>query len=216
MKRLILIFMILGVFLTTDAQTPVRDAWLSMPDNIIGYLNKNLRQEHLDYINMKVKSEVKNQFLGQGVMDSLSTHYLSIHLNDVTDLQLAVFETQDSVAPVYCMIKTVKMPYADSDISFYNADWSRIPHHFGLPFTSERDSLFNTFTVRPDTMNVERYEELKAMMDPIGLKISCLKDGNTLLFEISAPYMNKDEEQQIRAIIKQRKYKWDGKIFNES
>ena len=63
MKRLILIFMILGVFLTTDAQTPVRDAWLSMPDNIIGYLNKNLRQEHIDYINMKVNLEGEKMIL---------------------------------------------------------------------------------------------------------------------------------------------------------
>lgn len=216
MKRLCLIVMIIGWFTAADAQTPVRNAWLSMPDTIIAYLNKNLRQEHLDYMDMKVTSQVKNLFLGQGVMDSLSTHDLSIRLNDITDLKLKVLETNDSVAPVYCMIKTVNAPYVDSEITFYHADWTHIPHYFGLPFTSDRDSLLNIFTERPDTMSIDRYEELKSMMDPIGLKISGLKDGKTLLFEISTPFMNKEEQQQIRAIIKQRNYKWNGEIFNES
>jgi hypothetical protein len=55
--------MIIGWFTTADAQTPVRNAWLSMPDTIIAYLNKNLRQEHMDYMDMKVTSQVKNLFL---------------------------------------------------------------------------------------------------------------------------------------------------------
>ncbi len=216
MKRFTLFFILLGVLTITDAQTPVRDAWLSMPDSIIGYLNKNLRQEHLDYMDMKVSSEVKNLFLGQGLMDTLSTDYLSLRLNAVTELQLKVFETNDSVSPLICLIKTVKAPYADSDLSFYHADWSPIPHHFNLPFTSDRDRLLNTFTMRPDTMTVERYEEIKGMMDPIGLKIKVLDNEESFLFELSTPFMNKDEEQQIRAIIKQRKYKWNKETFNES
>ena len=215
MKRLSLIIILTGVLTTVIAQTPVREAWMSMPDNIIGYLNKNLRQEHLDFMDMKVKSEVKNLFLSQGVMDSLSTHYLSVQLNDITRLQLQVFETTDSVAPVYCLIKTVNTPYVESDITFYHSDWSPIPHHFGLPVNSHRDSLLTTFTNRPDTMSVERFEEVKDMMDPIGFKISVLDDGETLLFEISCPFMVKEEERSIRAIIKQRKYKWNKEVFNE-
>ena len=207
--------LLMGVFFTAVAQTPVRDAWLSMPDNIIGYLNKNLRQEHLDFVDMKVKSEVRNLFLSQGVMDSLSTHYLSVQLNGITRLQLQVLERRDSLPPVYCLIKTVSAPYSESDITFYDADWSPISHHLGLPVSSHRDSLLHIFTMRPDTMSVERYEEIKDMIDPVGLKISILNDGETLCFEISSPYMIKEEELMIRAIIKQRKYKWDKEVFNE-
>ena len=35
---------------TANAQTMVRAAWLGMPDEVIGYLNKDLRKEHLDYV----------------------------------------------------------------------------------------------------------------------------------------------------------------------
>ena len=52
-------------------------------------------------------------------------------------------------------------------------------------------------------------------MDPVGLKIRWSEDKKLLLFDISYPFVNKDDDALIRTVIKQRKYKWDGKMFNE-
>ena len=200
---------------TANAQTTVRDAWLGMPDEVIGYLNKDLRKEHLDYVDMKVRSEVKNLLQGQGAMDTLTNDYLSVHLNAVTNLELKVLQTTDSISPVYCMIKTVAVPFEDSELQFFNADWSSLKESLGLPISSDRDKLLQLFTAKPDTMSQERFEEIQSMMDPVGLKIRWSEDKKLLLFDISYPFVNKDDDALIRTIIKQRKYKWDGKMFNE-
>ncbi len=200
---------------TANAQTTVRDAWLGMPDEVIGYLNKDLRKEHLDYVDMKVRSEVKNLLQGQGVMDTLTNDYLSVHLNAVTNLELKVLQTTDSISPVYCMIRTVAVPFEDSELRFFNSDWSSLKESLGLPISSDRDKLLQLFTAKPDTMSQERFEEIQSMMDPVGLKIRWSEDKKLLLFDISYPFVNKDDDALIRTIIKQRKYKWDGKMFNE-
>ena len=164
---------------------------------------------------MKVRSEVKNLLQGQGVMDTLTNDYLSVHLNAVTNLELKVLQTADSISPVYCMIKTVAVPFEDSELRFFNADWSPFAESLGLPISSDREQLLQLFTSKPDTMSQERFEEIQSMMDPVGLKIRWSEDKKLLLFDISYPFVNKDDDALIRTIIKQRKYKWDGKMFNE-
>ena len=53
----------------------MRDLWLSMPDSLCTCLDRNLRTELLDFVDMGVKAEVKNRMNGQSTMDTLTADY---------------------------------------------------------------------------------------------------------------------------------------------
>ena len=89
MKKFYLILLIVVACLQLQAKS-MREMWLTMPDSIVPYLNKNLRLELVDYMGMKVKSEVKNLLRGITVMDTLTANYASLTINETLKMQLSL------------------------------------------------------------------------------------------------------------------------------
>jgi hypothetical protein len=198
--------LLMSIFLLPLNAKPMRDLWQSMPDSMIPYLTKNQRIELVDFMDMKVKADVKNQFGEETVMDTLTSNYTSVRLNasSVMQLRLMPVPGQDSII---CMVRTVLGPVAESEVLFYDQEWNKIGEQSLSAYQAQ-------LIQKPDTMSQQRFEELKVMLHPALIKATLSIDDNSLTLDMDAPILFKDEKVQIKSIIMQMKLNWEGKSFN--
>ena len=185
----------------------MRDLWLTMPDSLCTCLDRNLRTELLDFVDMGVKAEVKND-------------YTRVRLSESSAIQLKLLPAQaDSVV---CMVRTFSAPASESFVSFFGTSWQPIASDFGLSGVgvmqgtdADASALLDAFTERPDTMSENRFQELKKLIDPVMVSASLSPVTPEITFSLSIPVATAEEKQQLSAILMQRKYKWEGGKFNK-
>ena len=192
----------------------MRDVWLSMPDSILPYLNKNLRTEHVDFVDMHVKSEVKNLLHENGVLDTLTNDFAAYYLPQSSTLEMKLLTKTDSTQ-VICMVKTVKAPEAESEIRFFDTSWKPIAADFGLPLHESEGDILKQFTNKPSEMTDNRFEELSKMIDPVMLSASLYVSSPVITLRLSTPVLTKQEKDDVSVIAKQISFKWNGTIFKE-
>ena len=95
MKKILMLFIAVALSLSVSAKS-MREVWISMPDSIIPYLDKNLRMELIDFIDMKVKAEVKNKLDENTEIDVFSDNYVSIRLNGSSQMQIKLLPLMSS------------------------------------------------------------------------------------------------------------------------
>ena len=212
-KILIIATLLIATLLHVDAQSPMRDLWIQMPDSVVAYLDVNSRTEMADFYEMKVKTGSKNLLEGKSAIDSLTSDYIHVTLNSSTTLQIKKLQTESSF--VICLIKTFTAPEPESEVSFFSSSWKPLKDTFGLPVTNDASSLIEQFTTRPDTISQERYEELASMLDPVMISAEMSVNEQVVTFSLSRPLIEKSEILNINAIFKQRKFKWNGQTFIE-
>ena len=214
MKKIFIIAtLLIATLLNVDAQSPMRDLWIQMPDSVVAYLDVNSRTEMADFYEMKVKTGSKNLLEGKSAIDSLTSDYIHVTLNSSTTLQIKKLQTESSF--VICLIKTFTAPEPESEMSFFSSSWKPLKNTFGLPVTNDASSLIEQFTTRPDTISQERYEELASMLDPVMISAEMSVNEQVVTFSLSRPLIEKSEILNINAIFKQRKFKWNGQTFIE-
>lgn len=214
MKKIFIIAtLLIATLLHVDAQSPMRDLWIQMPDSVVAYLDVNSRTEMADFYDMKVKTGSKNLLEGKSAIDSLTSDYIHVTLNSSTTLQIKKLQTESSF--VICLIKTFTAPEPESEVSFFSSSWKPLKDTFGLPVTNDASSLIVQFTTRPDTISQERYEELASMLDPVMISAEMSVNEQVVTFSLSRPLIEKSEILNINAIFKQRKFKWNGQTFIE-
>lgn len=214
MKKIFIIAtLLIATLLHVDAQSPMRDLWIQMPDSVVAYLDVNSRTEMADLYEMKVKTGSKNLLEGKSAIDSLTSDYIHVTLNSSTTLQIKKLQTESSF--VICLIKTFTAPEPESEVSFFSSSWKPLKDTFGLPVTNDASSLIKQFTTRPDTISQERYEELASMLDPVMISAEMSVNEQVVTFSLSHPLIEKSEILNINAIFKQRKFKWNGQTFIE-
>lgn len=214
MKKIFIIAtLLIATLLHVDAQSPMRDLWIQMPDSVVAYLDVNSRTEMADFYEMKVKTGSKNLLEGKSAIDSLTSDYIHVTLNSSATLQIKKLQTESSF--VICLIKTFTAPEPESEVSFFSSSWKPLKDTFGLPVTNDASSLIKQFTTRPDTISQERYEELASMLDPVMISAEMSVNEQVVTFSLSHPLIEKSEILNINAIFKQRKFKWNGQTFIE-
>ncbi|MEE3384493.1 MAG: DUF3256 family protein [Prevotella sp.] len=214
MKKIFIIAtLLIATLLHVDAQSPMRDLWIQMPDSVVAYLDVNSRTEMADFYEMKVKTGSKNLLEGKSAIDSLTSDYIHVTLNSSTTLQIKKLQTESSF--VICLIKTFTAPEPESEVSFFSSSWKPLKETFGLPVTNDASSLIKQFTTRPDTISQERYEELASMLDLVMISAEMSVNEQVVTFSLSRPLIEKSEILNINAIFKQRKFKWNGQTFIE-
>lgn len=198
-----------------DRQAPVAEAWLTMPDSIVPYLNATLRTTMLDLARIKAGSEVSNALEGKSAIDSIGTHFMHITLSTVADMQLALLPTDST--HVICTIMSYGKPALESAIAFYDKTWTPLTDSFGLPDITDRGAMLTALLSRPDTMTQQRYDEVVATLEPLMVKATLSSDPRQKEWSITlsptCPMLQKEERENLKAIEKQRTFKWDGRIF---
>ncbi|MCR4853189.1 MAG: DUF3256 family protein [Prevotella sp.] len=196
--------------------TSIRDAWVNMPDSMLVYLNQSMRKDHLDFYDMKVSSEVKNKLEGMSVMDTLTTDYVSFKMDQNVDLQIKMLQTPDSTKNIICLIKTLRAPEAESEVCFYTSEWVPLSESFGLPLSTDADSLIANFMKCPSEMSAETYASLCQQIEYVMLNARWDISQDNLVLSISVPVFAEQEKVKFKSVVLQRKFKWNGIIFKES
>ena len=134
MKRIGIVVILLCAFsLFANAQS-MKNLFLNMPDSLVSYLDKNKRQEMVDYAEIHHSTGVANLLGGNSVIDSLSNDYLKASLTASTDLEMLVFPVKDD--SIICVVKTYKVNdgvsldstssyIKESRVELYSHDWNR-------------------------------------------------------------------------------------------
>ena len=198
----------MAVFMTASAQRKMADFIIAMPDSVVPYLNKVKRTEMVDFYGMGVKAETFNLLSEGTVLDSLTTSYANITLSESSRMQLSLL-TAEQGDTVLCMVRSLMGEAPESVVSFYDAGWRKLETNHYLDAVDPA-----SLVSRPDTMDVERYDHLLRYIDPVMVLAEFSPEDNSLSFSLSTPMVTKQEREDLKAILLQRKVKWSGARFN--
>lgn len=202
MRKQFLIILAMFAFMVLQAKD-IREIWLSMPDSLVMYLDKNKRIEMIDYIDMKVKAEVRNTLEGMSVMDTLTHDFLQVTLSEASTLQMRTLVAEDGDS-VFCMVRTFRGPQAESEVFIYGHDWQVVRQ---LSFSPA------SIIVQPDTMSDAIFADLMQLMDVLLVEAQLSIEGNTLTLSASPINLNKEEMEKVRPILPSRTLHWNGMDF---
>lgn len=210
-KNVLLLLMLL-TFATNMSAKSLNELWVSMPDSLMPMVNKSQRIEFLDLKNLGVKAEVDN-LLGESCqLDSVTSDYLKLTTSPSSLYEMRLLP-QTSGDSLLCIVRTFSAPEKESELKFYDQEWKELEGTSLLPSNLSDVSLY--MQAKPDTMSLERYHGLQAMIEPQMFHLTWSEDGNELVSQLSLPLLGKEEKAQMLALLMQRKFKWNGEKFKE-
>ena len=207
MKRTAIAILVVVMAFPAMAQRTMRDFIITMPDSLVEYLNKTKRTEMVDFYDMGVKAETVNLLQGSTVLDSLTGTFADISVNKSQRMQLALLPLHEADTLI-CMVNSFLGEAPESEVHFFNTQWMPMPSKDFLDEVTSSQLL-----QRPDTMAVERYDELVRFFDPVMISAVMTPD-NDLIFQLSMPMVTKEEKKQLDAILLQKKLKWNRQRLN--
>lgn len=203
MKRFFIITLCLAYYLNASA-IQIRDVWMSMPDSIMPHVNQKIREELLTLADKHLLSETNNLLGEKTVVDTLTTDYMAVNMSESLHMQMRLLPTTDGDS-LLCVVRTYGTSVKESVVSLYKTDWTKL---------SDMTFDIHEFVHKPDTMQTDKYDELILTLDPYLFAASLSENDNTLTVIPSAVNITSEEKQALNNIFLQRKFNWDGKIFN--
>ena len=207
MKRTAIAILVVVMAFPAMAQRTMRDFIITMPDSLVEYLNKTKRTEMVDFYDMGVKAETFNLLQGSTVLDSLTSTFADISVNKSQRMQLALLPLHEADTLI-CMVNSFLGEAPESEVHFFNTQWMPMPSKDFLDEVTASQLM-----QRPDTMDVERYDELVRFFDPVMIAAVMTPDSN-LIFQLSTPMVTTEEKKQLDVIMLQKKFKWNHQRFN--
>ena len=207
MKRTIIVCLCLSALFTASAKD-MRELWLSMPDSLIGYMDKSKRLALLDHVDMNTTAELTNKLEGKTNLDTLTSNFMQVTLNKVVDLRMTLLPStgEGATDSILCVVRTYRNAEPESIVELYDQSWKRLRK---IDFDAEM--FFN----RPDTMSQERYEQIRSLVSVLFVKAELREGSDVLVLTPSLPFNTREEKEKIKSIILQTNVKWNGKIFNK-
>ena len=206
-KRHIVLAVTMFSCLSMHAQRMMKDFWMSMPDSLVEYLDATKKHEMIDFYGMGVRAEVFNLLEGMSVMDTLTARHAAVTLSESSKLSVSLLPKNDGDTLI-CMVSTFLGPQPESTVSFYDSSWRKVPSEGILP---ELDAM--SFMQRPDTMDIDEFEKMASLVDPIMISAEFHPTDDTLVYRLSTPLLSKSDRERLDAILVERRYKWDGNSF---
>lgn len=214
MRTLIFIAALFMCATTAKAQTSITKIIETIPREIIPYINDNSREEISKFTDENDSLSIKNELNGNTTIRKRNDDYVRIDLNESSSLQIKLLIVNDTTQ-IICMVRTMKSPLPESEIAFYSTEWEKLENGYGLPDIHNADSIMAGFTCKPDTMTETKFEELRKYIEPIMVYAGFDDKGQALTFSINIPFTTKDMRNEVKAIIKQKSFKWSSGSFKE-
>ena len=207
MKRTIIVCLCLTTLFSASAKD-MRELWLSMPDSLIGYMDKSKRLALLDHVDMNTTAELTNKLEGKTCLDTLTSNFIQVTLNKVVDLRMALLPTtgEGATDSILCVVRTYRNAEPESIVELYDQSWKRLRK---IDFDAEM--FFN----RPDTMSQERYKHIRSLVSVLFVKAELREGSDVLVLTPSLPFNTREEKEKIKSIILQTNVKWSGKTINK-
>lgn len=210
-KKIIILLVALALSASVGAKS-LGDLWLSMPDSLKPILNKSIRLEFVKMKEMGVKAETKNLLGESCVMDTLSADYLKLSTSESSSLQIMLLPRPGSDS-LLCVVETFLGPEKECSITFYDQHWKKVCAQDFLP--ADIYSVDRYFKAKPDTISEDKYQELHLTLEPRMWIAELSIEDKSLAIRLSLPLVSKEEKRWLNDALSQRKFKWNGRRFNE-
>lgn len=178
--------------MSLPAQT-MQDVIKQMPDSLLPYLTNNNRLDMIDFINSKMNASVDNLLGEKSEMTALTDNFAKIKLSESSSMELKLL-SQDSLK-IICMVRTYSGPQPESTISFFSSTWQPLNYKIAIPSVDE-------FLVKPDTMSIARFTELKMTIDPAMVSAQLSPDNTNIIYMLSEPLLSKEDKTALKKIIR--------------
>lgn len=129
MRKITLLLFAL-ICLDSLAQTTMRDVLKAMPDSMVPYLSANNLLDMIDFSDTNMDAVVTNSLGGRSQMNKLTDDFVSIRLNESSDLTMRLLHVDtpvDSAQQIICVVSTYGTDIRESTISFYSLKWKPLP-----------------------------------------------------------------------------------------
>ena len=107
----------------------IRDVFKQMPDSLLPYLSENNRLDFIDFIDSKMKAEVKNRLGGTSEMTVLTDSTLSIRMSEALQIDMLLLRTVETAdagsSEIICLIETFGADSLslESTVRFFTSSW---------------------------------------------------------------------------------------------
>lgn len=182
------------------------DLLLSMPDSVVPYLNADIRSSMLRQ-HSEGGSNVQSLLHEDVAIDTIDDDYMKLKLSESSSLE-AMKLTADNGDQLLCVVKTCYGPAAESTVELYDTTWHRLPPTL-LPQVAAADLV-----ARPDTMSNASYELALSQIAPLLVSVEAEPESHSLVYSLTLPLPSKEARGKLQAILKPRKYAWDGSRFH--
>jgi len=151
MKKKWIAFLLVCAPLCIHAQElTMSSLFKEMPDSLMPYLSKNNRLDMVDFMEANMKAEVTNLLEGKSCMTALTSDSLSIRMNDVLQVEIRLFPSDEVADSSKQMIRvrriyTINKNQTASIVDVYDAAWQLLRSYVEQSALLKREeSLFPT------------------------------------------------------------------------
>ena len=198
-KSLFIILLLCGVALQMRGQE-MRTIFLEAPDSIFPLVSKSYRADLVDYIDAGMTAKVTNTLDGVSSLEEFAPDFMKFAVTASSTMQLKLLPHENGT--VICMVKSVMAEAVDSRIYFYDKEWNLLDGAdlFCLP------SIGDFFASAAG--------EYIDMCDIYLVSLTLSATDNTLVAEYTMPaYMNVDDAEKVKPLLRKLTYRWDGVRF---
>jgi hypothetical protein len=178
----------------------MRTIFLEAPDSIFPLVSKSYRADLVDYIDAGMTAKVTNTLDGVSTLEELAPDFMKFAVTASSTMQLKLLPHENDT--VICMVKSAMAEAVDSRIYFYDKEWNLLDGAdlFCLP------SIGDFFASAAG--------EYIDMCDIYLVSLTLSATDNTLVAEYTMPaYMNVDDAEKVKPLLRKLTYRWDGVRF---
>ena len=183
-KRIVISALLAILTILPLSATTIKELWIAAPDSLFPYLDKAKRLELVDV------RETKNKLDGISKLDTLTSSFMQVSLNKLTQLQMKLLPVDGDT--LICMVKTYMLPESDSEVVFYDTNW-RLKRRVALDWRN--------YVAKADTMSNETFKRKIESLKLAFVKATINADNNLMDLEVEAPLQPKEEKTDLSAIL---------------
>lgn len=198
MKKLL--FLTIWMFVGVVSAQDMRTVFMNAPEELFPLLTKSHRADFIDYIDAGMIAKVTNRLDGVSVLEELSDDYLRLATTASSTVQMKMLPLENDT--IICVVNTVKAESADSRICFYDKEWQRVDGCEMFEYPSLEDFFISSATEYIDVCDIYLVSLMLSSVD------------NTLVAEYTMPsYMNIEDAEKVRTLLRRLEYRWNGERF---
>lgn len=209
MKKLF-VFSLFALFSLAAGARSMAEIWKQMPDSLMPYIDRNHRNEMVDFLRMGLKGDVDNLFESKSTMDTLTADFIQVRASEALTMQIKRLPVNNDDS-VLCVVRTWLGPSQFSSIQLYSENWQ--PLQQNALGTETLSSMVSRLISRPEDMDGQKYEEIKSSFDVLFPYASLFADNDNLQLSVSNPNIFEDQKAHFNQIKKLIILKWNGNIF---
>lgn len=197
MKKLYPLFFYLFICINLPINaTPIDSIFANLKVKELSLLTKNNRLDLLDYINCGQESKVDNRYGGQTLLTVKNDHYISLSQTPVSNVEMLLLQNMVGDT-IVCMISTLKRPYEESTIQFYDLQGHDCAPLFSVPSTT---SLLT---------------ETHPAIDTLFIPVTVYYDKATVVFVFkpSVAHLPHEEQKKLAGKLLELRYKWESSTW---